>query len=462
MQGSDGRTAPRSLLGIALAALLASCSLGPDYQSPTFPFARSYPGQGQGAPVLLSNAEWWKRFKDPTLDALIARAIAGNLDLASAKERVLQAKAELRSVAGPASLNSSAQIRETAANGSDFQQVGSADLNFSWLFDPFGARRAQLRSSGAQVEVADAEVSAAQLLVLYNLTNAYVDLRYNQRLLVIRQQDLANRRKTLDLTERFFAADSATRLDIVRSEAVVADIEGQIPAISAAIAAKKGEIAVLTGVAPGQLSVALNGGSGQPRPRLSPQVGIPTDLLRNRPDIRIAERLYYAAVADVGVARAGLYPKLSLGGALSLTAIGRATNKEYYFGPSVQFPIPVGPAPRAAVEARESRARQAHIAWKSAVLSGMNEVETSLVSYSATVSAVKSAEKTVKLYNEVVDLTRDLIDSDGATLSELIDAETSIASANGTLAGNLRELARSFIQLNISLGSGNSSLEKPG
>lgn len=460
MQGSDWRTAPRSLLGFSLAALLVGCSLGPDYQSPTFPFAKSYPGQGKGAPVLLSNAEWWKRFKDPTLDGLVARAIAGNLDLATAKERVLQAKAELRSVAGPVSLNSSAQIRETAANGSDYQQVGSGDLSFSWLLDPFGARRAQLRASGARVEVADAEVSAAQLLVLYNLANAYVDLRYNQRLLVIRQQDLANRRKTLELTQSFFAADSATKLDVVRSQAVVADIEGQIPAISAAIAAKKGEIAVLTGVAPGQLSVALNGG-GQPRPRLSPEVGIPTDLLRNRPDIRIAERLYYAAVADVGVARADLYPKLSLGGALSLTAIGRATNKEYYFGPSVQFPIPIGPAPRAAVEGRESRARQAHIAWKSAVLSGINEVETSLVSYSATVSAVKSAEKSVRLYTEVVDLTRDVIASDGATLSDLIDAETSIASANGTLAANLRELARSFIQLNISLGSGNSIAAKP-
>ena len=455
MQGSDRRKTPRNLMVLAVVTVLAGCETGPGYQSPAFPFGASYAGQ-RGSPVLLTNANWWTRFRDPTLDALVARALSGNLTLESARERVIQANAELRSVAGPVSDSPGASIRNTGSNGSDLQEVAEANFAFSWLLDPFGARRAQLRASGAQVEVADAELNAAQLLVLGNLANAYIDLRFNQRLLSIRSEDLASRRKTLALTESFFAADSATKLDIVRSQAVVADIEAQLPALKAGIQASKGEIAVLTGVAPGRLAVNLDKGQGQPRPKLSPDVGIPADLLRNRPDIRIAERQYYAAIANIGVARAELYPKLSLGGAITLTAIGRSTSREYYFGPSVQFPALLSKAPRAAVEARESLARQSHTAWKAAVLAAIQDVESAMVNYAAANAAVRASEKAARLYGEVVNLTRDLIDRDGATLSDLIDAETSIASANATLAENLRQQALGFVNLNISLGSGNA------
>ena len=185
-------------------------------------------------------------------------------------------------------------------------------------------------------------------------------------------------------------------------------------------------------------------------------VGIPADLLRNRPDIQIAERMYYAALQDIGAAKAQLYPSLSLGGAISLTSARGRTSTEYFFGPAVQFPDLLSKAPRAAVDARESLARQAHTSWKSTVLQGILEVESSLLTYSAASAAVNSSDRTVRLYQEAVDLTRDLIERDGATLSDLIDAESSSASAKATLAENQRQQARAFVALNIALGSGNA------
>jgi len=142
--------------------------------------------------------------------------------------------------------------------------------------------------------------------------------------------------------------------------------------LEAAVTVTQNEIAALAGMAPGALPLDLRATGGQPRPRMAPDVDIPVDLLRNRPDIRIAERRYYAAVADIGVARAELYPRLSLTAAISLNALeGGSRGAEHYFGPLVQFPARPAGSARASVELRDSLARQALVGWKSAVLTAM-------------------------------------------------------------------------------------------
>lgn len=456
MTGSKRRDASHLLLALASVAALAGCAADSPYGAPVFPFQKSFTATDQAAPVLLTNASWWRKFNDPVLNGLIERALTGNLTLEVAKERVVQSRAELAAIPGAASLSPEVSVLAQGANGSGLTTVSTGQLGLSWLLDPLGARRAQLRAADARAIATEAEVNAAQLLLILNLSNAYIDLRYNQRLLVQRSQDLASRRKTLALTQSFFDADSATRLDIVRSQAVVSEIEGQIPGVKAAIAGKKAEIAVLAGMVPGTLPVDLDKGASVPRPHLSPEVGIPADLLRNRPDILIAERMYYAALQDIGAAKAQLYPSLSLGGAISLTSVRGNSSTEYFFGPSVQFPALLSKSPQATVDARESIARQAHTGWKSTVLQGILEVENALLVYSAATASVNSSDKTVRLYQEAVDLTRDLIAKDGATISDLIDAETSSSSAKAVLAENLRQQARAFVALNIALGSGNA------
>lgn len=456
MTGNKRRDASHLVLALASAAALAGCSGESPYGTPVFAFQKSFAAADRAAPVLLSNASWWRNLNDPVLDGLVERALTDSLSLEAAKERVVQSRAELAAIPGAATLSPDASVRMQGANGSGLTTVSTGQLGLTWLLDPLGARRAHLRAADARAIATEAEVNAAQLLVILNLANAYIDLRYNQRLLVQRSQDLASRRKTLALTQSFFDADSATRLDIVRSQAVVSEIEGQIPGVKAAIAGKKAEIAVLVGLAPGTLPVDLDKSSAMPRPHLSPDVGIPADLLRNRPDILIAERLYYAALQDIGAAKAQLYPSLSLGGAISLTSVRGNSSTEYFFGPSVQFPALLSKSPRATVDARESITRQAHTSWKSTVLQGILEVENALLTYSAATAAVNSSDKTVRLYQEAVDLTRDLIAKDGATISDLIDAETSSSGAKSVLAENLRQQARAFVALNIALGSGNA------
>ena len=131
-----------------------------------------------------------------------------------------------------------------------------------------------------------------------------------------------------------------------------------------------------------------------PHPAMSANVGIPADILRNRPDVRIAERIYYANVAETGVAQAQLYPQLSLSGAITLASIASgAHGAEYFFGPSLTLPaLPGGPR-KGALAAQQSRTRQAHTAWQSTVLDAIGEVETAITDYSASASAVRCIAK---------------------------------------------------------------------
>jgi outer membrane protein, multidrug efflux system len=445
----------------ALLGTLAGCAKETPYAAPSFAFQQAYSGHKVGAPVLLENTSWWKGFKDPTLDRLVERALRDNLSLAAAKERIVEAEANLDTIPGGVSLNPSLGVRRSKGLGGTPQTRSEASVGLSWLLDPYGARRQQGKAARARIEVADAETDAAQLLVLLNLTNAYVDLRYSQQVLRIRHQEIRSRRQTLELTQTLFDKSSATRLDLVRAEARLSEAEAAVPTARAAILRQQYQIAGLLGVAPGTLDISLDDGM-MPHPAMSANVGIPADILRNRPDVRIAERIYYANVAEIGVAKAQLYPQLSLSGAITLASVasgvgGGVHGAEYFFGPSLTLPsLPGGPR-KGALAAQESRARQAHTAWQSTVLDAIREVETAIVDYSAAASATGASQKTVRLYREAASLTRDLVLRDSATLADLLDAEESITTAELTLAQNQRQQSLGFINLNVSLGSGHAS-----
>ncbi|MFN6980187.1 MAG: TolC family protein, partial [Gemmobacter sp.] len=205
-------------------------------------------------------------------------------------------------------------------------------------------------------------------------------------------------------------------------------------------------------------AAGLAAGGRQPRPRLAPDVGIPADLLRNRPDIRAAERRYYAALADVGVARAALYPRLSLTGTIALTARSLGTGgADYLFGPVLAFPVLPDGSARAGVEAAHARARAAHGAWKSAVLTALVEVETALIDYRAVTAAEASAARAAGLWREALDQTRRLAAAGEATLSDLIDAEGALSAAETALTEAAWRRAAAFATLNIRLGAGHGA-----
>ncbi len=455
MPDAGRRAMSRGSLCVSLVIFVAGCTVGPAYERPQFSFAKSYAAASAGTPVLLKNDAWWKKFDDPTLNELIREGLGDNLDLALARERVIEAQALADTIPEEISLTGNAKAgRGGGRNVADGREA-DASFGLSWLLDPYGGRRAQIEAAGARVEVADARRDAARLLLLSNIATAYVDLRFYEQSLKLRRQELQSRRKTLDLVQQLQQGSAATRLDVTRAEALVSQTRAQMPGIRTAIRAQHNRIAVLLGRTPGQPVRALQGsGRGQPVSGMPSNIGIPADLLRNRPDIRVAERLYYAAVSDIGTARADLYPALSLSGEVTLSSIRGATGMSYFLGPSLRLPALPNGSRKADVRVRESRARQALTGWQSVVLKAIEEVENALAGYAGSHTAVDAARETVRLYRKSVTLTQELIGRDGATIRDLLADEQSVATANLLLTQNVRDLGRAFIILNTSLGSG--------
>ncbi len=445
---------------VAIAVALSGCAPETDgYRAPKFPFLGSYKQVKSSVPVLLENAAWWQKLEDSTLDRLVALALKDNISLKIATERVVAARAERRAVPGQWMINSSVDVRGQGVGSTGPHLRGPIELGLSWMLDPWGGRRDQLRAAGARVELADAETDAARLLVLYNLSNTYVDLRYQQRLLVLATRNLAQATQTLRQTRNLRKAEQVTRIEVARAEARTAEVRAGLPGLKASIAGRINELAVLAGRAPGQLppdlARILHQPAGQPRARMSPQIGIPADLLRNRPDIRIAERRYYTAVTEIGVANAALYPNLSLNGLITLNALGPGSHRpEYYFGPSVTFPSLPLETGRARVALRESQARQAHETWKSTTLTAILEVENALLDYDATASSLTSATRAARLYRETEKLTRNVLDIGEATVGDLIDAQRNVAQADRRVADLMQQQTRGFIEINVRLGAG--------
>ena len=451
----------RGLLCVATAMAVASCDVSSVYNSPTFPFAKSFTTRPSGAPVLLENTAWWTGFNDPTLNTLIDQALSQNLDLELARERVIEAQALSETISDPLSISGEVNAGRRGGSTISASNGGDGSFGFEWLFDPYGGRQSEIRAAEGRVDVAEANLDAARLLLLSNVTTAYIDLRFYQTSHRYRREELRSRQQTLDLLHKLQERGAASRLDVVRAEALVSETQSLIPGVQAAIRVQQNRITVLLGRAPGWPETALEGnGRGQPVSKMPADIGVPTDLLRNRPDIRVAERSYYTAVADIGAARAALYPSLSLGGEISLSAFGGQDARNYYFGPTLRLPaIPNGPQ-KATVKARESRAQQALTDWQASVLRAIEEVENALAEYSGSQKSVRASRKTVRLYRESIGLTRELIGRGGATIRDLLDDEQSVALANIRLSQNLRELGQDFVIVNVSLGSGHGSEEK--
>ena len=453
------RRAHRFLLaGLAATMGLAACARPNPYDAPKFPFFPGYASADRGAPVLLRNDVWWTRARDPVLDRLVAEALRGNLTLESAATRVDAARASAAATPGAVSGSGSLQITGSGPFENAPSGAGAATLGLGWLLDPYGARRAEANAARAGIEVAEAEVAAARLLVLFNLGNAYVDLRYRQTLLGLRNQEMRGRKQTLAMTRTLFEVENATRLDIARSEARVADLEAQIPSLRASIMGQQNEIAVLVGVQPGTLGVLginLDSASAQPKPDMAADMGIPADLIRNRPDIHVAERRYYIALAGVTAAEAALYPRLSLSGTITLNAAeGARSGAGYSFGPTLQLPSFPGTAARAGVTGARARVAGAHAEWKAVVLGALAEVENAQADYSATTGSVQSAAKAARLYREALGLTRTIFTQGDATLGDLIAAEQAVAQADQAQAEVMYRRGLSFVALNVRLGAG--------
>jgi multidrug efflux system outer membrane protein len=263
----------------------------------------------------------------------------------------------------------------------------------------------------------------------------------------------------LNLTKLQLDAGAASRLDVVQAEGLVNSTLAGVPGIEASFRVSAHSLATLLAQPAGALVSEMQRGGHQPVPRFSAKAGIPADLVRNRPDIRASERQLAAAVAQIGVAEAQLYPAITLGGSITpsytkTVGAGESGLLSWSFGPSLSLPIFDGGALRANVSSSQSAAREAYLSWKQTVLGAVEEVENALASYSRDGRAVAAYRQTLKSYQEALQLATASYRDGASSLLDVLDAQRQVSTAQQSLAQAVQQQARDYVALNVAIGGG--------
>ncbi len=436
------------------ALLLSACAPTLETGELRLRMAGAWQGQAPDMPRLMENRHWWQGFADPALDQILTRALSANPDLAAAQARLEAADRALAAL--PASLRLSPEVRGQQDINTGQGPRGIAQLGL--LIDPGGARAAQALGAQAQASAAQASRDSAQLVLIDQITESYLVLRHAQAQLRLQQAEATRIDRILVLSQKLTDGGEGTEVDLARLRARQASLRARLPGQHAIIQREVLRLSVLAGDAPGLLppdqTALLTALRAQPVPRQAPDLAIPADLVRNRPDLRLAAARYDSARADLGSARAALYPQLSLSGTIELRRGGAGQAVAGSLGPVLRLPsLPTTPA-RASIDAAEARLRAAHADWQGAALRALFDVEAALLDYRATTDAERAAARAAQLHREATRLLQSALEQGEATLAEVLAAETEAGAAETLLADARLARARAFIRLNLHLGSG--------
>ncbi len=445
---------------LSALALTACTTVGPDYR-PLAPAELAVPEAyaGPAAPGVPADlSRWWDSFDDPLLTRLIAEASAGNLDLAissarlvQARESLIQARAGLVPTAG-----TSAGANRSIGPGADTTRF-SVGADASWEVDLFGRIRRGVEAAGAEAEGAWYDREALRAAIAAEVATNYIEARLAQERLALAWDSLAISDDNLQIAGWRVQAGLASSLDAEQARAARASNAASIPNIENSFASATYRLAVLTGRAPGALTAELSDARPIPQGPDEIAAGIPADTLRQRPDIRAAERSLAAATARVGVAEAQLYPGLRLSGSIGTAAFSLGNLFSAITGSilgGIDQTLFDGGRLRSQLRSQEAATDAALASYRRSVLTGLEDVENALLALNG--ARVRQAQLAIALdaANSSAILARVQYRSGLTDFRTLLDAERSLLSARDGMAGSRGDEARAIVQLYRALGGG--------
>ncbi len=449
--------------------ILGGCAVGPDYLAPsaTNVPARWYRAVDGKSVTTVALGEWWRDLRDPVLDRLMEEAVAGNLDVASAKAKIREARASRRgaiggllpTLDGSASATRQQKVASATTSGSRVSNLFQGGFDAGWELDLFGANVRSLEAATAGVVATQDDLDSTLLTLVGDVASNYIEARGYQSRIALARRTARSQRETAGLTRTKYEAGSASAVDSSKANAQAATTEAQIPSLEATLAQTVHRLSILTGRAPGTLVGEMTRGGSIPSPRRSLPAGLPADVLTNRPDVRAAERRLAQATAKVGAAEAALYPSISLSGSITTSAtrvgdLAKASTIAWSWGPSVNVPIFEGGKLIAARDEAAAVRDQNLIAWRSSVLDALEDVENALVSISKERSRARSLTEAANQYRRAATLSRALYQSGSASFLDVLDAERSLYSAEDTLIQSRVAIATDHVALAKALGGG--------
>ena len=462
----------RLFLGSSLIVLMsiAGCTVGPNFTAPTPETPKGWvskpPMEGQPESKITSESadttSWWSRFNDPELTSLIERARDSNPDLQQAALRIEEARAQLQAVGArnlpTVGLDSSYGRTRLSPNGAlgifggasagpqTAAQAGAmgiptsaAPINVppfdlfqsgfdaSWEIDLFGRVRRSIESTEAQGQALVEARNDALVSVFAEVARSYIQLRGVQRLIAITQSNLKAQQDAYNLTHAQAQGGETSNLDVESASAEVATTAAQLPAL------EDQEARVINAL-------------------------MPSDLARRRPDIRHAEAELHAATANIGVATADLYPRLTMTGSIGLQALrfnklGDWASKFYNFGPSLQIPVFNG-VTYANISVQEVRQKEAALTYKTTVLSALHDVENAVSSYQAEQVRLHALQRSALANEHSLSLAQQRYRAGLSSFLDVLDAERRLYASQTEVARSSVTISTNLIAIYKALGGG--------
>jgi NodT family efflux transporter outer membrane factor (OMF) lipoprotein len=398
-------------LAAAMSLACASClKVGPDFSPPASvlppDWSASLAAQVAAGPA--PDPEWWSAFGDPVLDDLIARSIAGNRDVIRAVALVRAARASKQGAEAAyfPTLDASAGYQRRRTSSGTFSTTEPTDptdptepstsrrefddfsvgFDSAWEIDLFGGIRRSNEQAARELEAAGADLDAVLVSMLAEVASNYVEVRSLQSRIQVAEDNARSQGETLDLTRWRFEAGLVGALDVEQATYNLAQTRARIPELRTQLDAAANRVAVLVGAPAGSVDDQLAPRRPVPAPPRDVAIGLPADLLRRRPDVVAAERRLAAATAAIGVAKADLYPKLSLSGTFEISAsdiakLDTAAARGFSVGPTLRWNLFAGGRLRALVAARSAEADAALATWEDTVLTAHEEAQNALTAF---------------------------------------------------------------------------------
>jgi NodT family efflux transporter outer membrane factor (OMF) lipoprotein len=508
---------PLSWLTFALlaAGALPGCTVGPAWKkqsmwSPASWFAANHTAAAVASPISTPVPEpidpnWWNIFNDRELTSLETRVAAANLSVRLATIRLAESRSQ-RQITGAdqfpsltgsgsytrqevskkgvlslfggsssgsgsfASTASSANGTSGTSGGIPASATGSSSsippfnlwqygFDASWELDLWGRVRREVESSDASVEASADARRDGLLSVVAEVARDYVQLRGIQTQLAIAKENIGTEQESLQLSQARFRGGLTTELDVANAAAQLKTTQAQVPQLEQQQASAINALSFLLGEAPNALQAELiTPGAVPPVPPRVP-VGVPSELARRRPDILQAEAQLHAATADIGVAVAEFYPKVTLDGSFGLQALkakdlGNWGARQYGLGPSISLPIFEGGRLRATLELRKVEQQEAALNYQQTVLQAWHDVDNALTAYSAEQRRHDALQEAVAQNRKALNLSRQRYTQGVADFLDVLDAERSLLSAQLQLADSSTTVSSNLVQLYKALGGG--------
>jgi outer membrane protein, multidrug efflux system len=463
------------------AAALSACAVGPDYQTPATDAGRAFVNadtpEFSAQDVEMS---WWKLFEDKELSELVDQAVQHNRNLQAAHANLREARALYLD----AGLNLAPTVTSHANYTEQKRSVGALNnLNYAprelklysvgfdafWEVDFFGRVRRNVEASSDEVDAQEASLRDVGVSLIAEVARNYFELRGLQQQLAVAKKNAENQAQTLGITHVRLESGRGTELDTSRATAQLDSTLALIPPLDNAIHQAMHRLSVLTGQIPGALTQKLSQPAPLPKIPKTINIGRPAELLRRRPDIRIAERALAAATARIGVATADLFPRVTFVGTLSLEAstfsgVGATGSDAYSVGPRISWAALDLGRVYARIKAADARAEASLAEYEQTVLNALEETENALVNYNREQSRRELLAAAAQASVRAHELAHLRFEEGVADFLTVLDTELRLLQDQDRLAQSETATATSLAALYKALGGGwesNFDLSQP-